>query len=623
MQTCSYSKAEQRVQDLRIAVHEDAARFGWLDKSKQHKLPTVLNSAARSFNALAPSSALGFPFAAPNNSAKQSQPGEVPRVALWKAKLSQVKDVEALQRLADARKAKRGSGRANRTSPTLLGRMGVSDTEGVEARPRPWAVSKSATKKGTKGCGDRGGDCDGCHNADASTDRKTMGTPTDAKAGLIAPAAVVPGADKSSRPLRRPRPVVSRQLGGNPVFGSGDQRRSFSRPMKTAQSPPKLRVEELMSSQEREVTSVKDEEPSIMSDMIRSRAIKSMDTSNTGARFRRKTSSSAAQEVTQRSTAASAAILQRKQPSTCQSLPHAANESPSKPEPEPAVDAVSESDEKAPELQATLKRSSDPKAIATSMTTMEPVSKPDATPEPSAEMEPATASTVEFASEPEAKSEPEPEPVTETTVGRQPQHPSATLGAESGHDRWEDFDTFESSDNDNEDANKQVTRNGRPALSNPSQQTPTGLKNEEQAKREQLEAGWTHVYKYPQTVQAAAADQSTASLPAPDPMQGYTAARRRLQQWDGAGSRSRQQQRRRPLSASGGSAGLLRLTRRSKSYEAFLGTGMRSISPEARAYSRSSTTLTTPSSSFGTNSFMRLDRKESPPRQSTRLAIYT
>lgn len=618
-----YSKAEQRVQDLRIAVHEDASRFGWLDKTKQHKLPTVLNSAARSFNVLPPSSALGFPFAAPNNSAKQSQAGEVQRVALWKAKLSQVKDVEALQRLADARKAKRGSGSANRTSPTFLGRMGVSDAEGVGARPRPWKISKSAPKSGMKGWGDRGGEYRGDRNTDASTGGKTEATSTDAKAGLIAPAAVVSGADKSSRPLRRPRPVVSRQLGGNP--GSGDQRRSFSRPLKTAQSPANVSVEEpTVPSQGRGVTSAGDEEPSIMSDMIRSESIKDMDTSKTDAQIRRKIASNAAQDVTQRSFTSTAAGIAAADVARLQRKQRSKRQSPAKPEPEPAaIDVVAESAEEAPELQPTAERSSDPQSATG--TTVEPVPEPEATLEPSAEKEPGTESTVAPASEPEATSDraPEPETVTEAVVGWQPQHPSATslaLGEESGHDRWEEFDFPGSSDDDNAKA----TRDGPSALlSKPGQQTPTAKKDEEQAKRE---AGWTHVYKYPQTVHAAAADQSTASLPAPDPMQGYTAARRRLRQWEGGGSRSRQQQRRRPLSASGGSAGLLRLTRRSKSYEVTPGAtascgGMRSVSPEARAYSRSSTMLTAcASGSFGPNSFDRPDRKASPPR---RIAIYT
>ena len=232
---------------MRIAVHEDATRFGWLDKTntKQHKLPTVLNSAARTFNSLPLSSALGFPFAAPNNKAKKAQAGEAARVALWKSKTSEVQNKAALQRLEAAKKARRGG--AN-TGPPVPGRMGVTDVMGVEPRPRPWALPKTA-KKGKKTGGGSGGrpnkrmlrvptvatdatavvdgsdsDSDSDDQKDAESFKSKSKAESEGRAstevvvknaavGAVSPVAVMPGAGKSTRPLRRPGAVVPRNLG--------------------------------------------------------------------------------------------------------------------------------------------------------------------------------------------------------------------------------------------------------------------------------------------------------------------------------------------------------------------------------------------------------------------------
>ena len=191
---------------------------------------------------------------------------------------------------------------------------------------------------------------------------------------------------------------------------------------------------------------------------------------------------------------------------------------------------------------------------------------------------------------------------------------AASLGMESDHDHWEEFGPLVWSDDDNGDTNA----NENSVLSKSGQQASAPLKDEEQ---KSTGPGKPKVYNYPTEV-----TRHTATLPAADPMQGYIAARRRLRQWEAGGVPSKQQQKRRSLSASGGSAGLLRLTRRSKGLVPLPTTGTGAASAYAagtRAFSRSSTILTT-SVSFGSNtSDPIVARKASPPRQPARIAIYT
>ena len=72
------------------------------------------------------------------------------------------------------------------------------------------------------------------------------------------------------------------------------------------------------------------------------------------------------------------------------------------------------------------------------------------------------------------------------------------------------------------------------------------------------------VYEYPQELLTAdEGGAGKAALPTPDPKQGFDAAKRRLREWGGGGAATGSRRQRRPAPA-GGSAGLLRLTRRAK-----------------------------------------------------------
>lgn len=579
----SYSKAEARVANLRIAVHEDATRFGWLDKTKQHKLPTVLNSAARTFNALPLSSALGFPFAAPNSSAKRAQIGEAQRVALWKSKTSEVNDLEALQRLAEAKKAKRGSGNTNRT--TLVGRMGVNDTKGVEPRPRPWALPKSATKKRNNKVGRRvrkplltvenGNDGDDGDSDSDSGDRSTDAGPTanpeapngaehatvDATKSVAEPTVVVPGDDDPSRPPHRPQLVVSSQLTTKHRVGSGSKKR-VTRPIERAQksssdtkrktstsqsTPEKLGARSTRS--ERQVPTALDEEPSIMDDMVPSNPI----------------------EGVHGTTADKAAIRAPQKMAKCSSMVKAGKA---------AVNVARLRRTRSKRREARPRRG----AIA-----RKPKSEPVPAIVRSILVEEIATSLVEEA--------------LYDICGPKPDwggHASAaSLGAVSTHDQWEEFQPPES-----------------------SQQTPEssdeGNNDEAKTKLEDAELDSSKPgsgYQYPESVLAAA---SVQSIPTADPKLGHAAARRRLREWEAKGGRSNQP-RRRPLSGSGGTAGLLRLTRRSKNLVPLGTPGADSVSaytPGARALTRSSTMLKT-----GVTSSDLFVRRESPPRNQ-RVAIY-
>ena len=134
-----YSKAEKRVAELRIAVREDGEQFGWINQGK--KLPTVLVSSSRVFNAMPLQSSLGFPFAAPNKATRLNAAGQPAAVAKWKKKT----DALNAQRAMVAEAAAKAQGKpvpaeeekegAGQIAPAAVGRLGLRDTAPLPCAP--------------------------------------------------------------------------------------------------------------------------------------------------------------------------------------------------------------------------------------------------------------------------------------------------------------------------------------------------------------------------------------------------------------------------------------------------------------------------------------------------------
>ena len=132
-----YSKAEKRVAELRIAVREDGEQFGWINEGK--KLPTVLVSSSRVFNAMPLQSSLGFPFAAPNKATRLNAAGQPAAVAKWKKKTdalnaqrAMVAEAAAKAQGKPAEEKKEGEGQ---NAPAAVGRLGLRDTAPLPCAP--------------------------------------------------------------------------------------------------------------------------------------------------------------------------------------------------------------------------------------------------------------------------------------------------------------------------------------------------------------------------------------------------------------------------------------------------------------------------------------------------------
>ena len=132
-----YSKAEKRVAELRIAVREDGEQFGWINEGK--KLPTVLVSSSRVFNAMPLQSSLGFPFAAPNKATRLNAAGQPAAVAKWKKKTDALNAQRAMvaEAAAKAQGKPVGDGEQGegQNAPAAVGRLGLRDTAPLPCAP--------------------------------------------------------------------------------------------------------------------------------------------------------------------------------------------------------------------------------------------------------------------------------------------------------------------------------------------------------------------------------------------------------------------------------------------------------------------------------------------------------
>ena len=131
-----YSKAEKRVAELRIAVREDGEQFGWINQGK--KLPTVLVSSSRVFNAMPLQSSLGFPFAAPNKATRLNAAGQPAAVAKWKKKTDALNAQRAMvaEAAAKAQGKPVGDDEQGQNAPAAVGRL-RPPARGTPPRTRP------------------------------------------------------------------------------------------------------------------------------------------------------------------------------------------------------------------------------------------------------------------------------------------------------------------------------------------------------------------------------------------------------------------------------------------------------------------------------------------------------